>query len=219
MPQEDHVAEVIPKASEGYGSLPQTAENVGAPTFHRERKASHTLTVKQVARMLEEAGVARTERSIVNWCQPNRMGVAHLDCYFDPNERKYYITEESVRYAIQEEQSRAAQREPMTPPAQPETPKAAERPAQAGEPSGDAAGEIEKLRQENLDLQIMNRGKDYLITELRKERATFTETLVDISHRLGAAEEKLLRLSAPGQKGSETAGSAGGEQPGQDQTG
>ena len=53
--------------------------------------------------MFETAGVARTERSIINWCQPNRQGIARLDSYYDPNERKYYITPQSVETAIQEE--------------------------------------------------------------------------------------------------------------------
>src|SRR5438034_3727481 len=27
-------------------------------------------------------------RSIINWCQPNKLGVCRLDNYFDPNERR-----------------------------------------------------------------------------------------------------------------------------------
>ena len=53
--------------------------------------------------MFETAGVARTERSIINWCQPNCQGIARLDSYYDPNERKYYITPQSVEAVIQEE--------------------------------------------------------------------------------------------------------------------
>ena len=57
--------------------------------------------------MFEAAGVARTERSIINWCQPNRQGIVRLDSYYDPNERKYYITPQSVESAVQEEIQRA----------------------------------------------------------------------------------------------------------------
>src|SRR5206468_12249461 len=81
-----------------FGTLPQVAE----------RKGNHRLTVREVARTFEAAGVARTERSIINWCQPNKMGVARLDSYFDPNERKYFITPQSAELAIQEELSKAA---------------------------------------------------------------------------------------------------------------
>ena len=73
-----------------------------------ERKESHTLTVREVARMFEAAGVPRTERSIVNWCQLNRTGIARLDSYFDPNERRYFISPQSVEQAIAEEKAKAA---------------------------------------------------------------------------------------------------------------
>src|SRR6202043_2905327 len=81
-----------------------------------ERKENHTLTVREAARLFESAGVARTERSITNWCQPNRTGVARLDAYYDPNERKYYISPQSVELAIAEEKAKAAKvNEPTEP--------------------------------------------------------------------------------------------------------
>jgi hypothetical protein len=43
------------------------------------------MTVRETARLFETAGVARSERSIVNWCQKNRQGIARLDAYYDPN--------------------------------------------------------------------------------------------------------------------------------------
>jgi len=51
--------------------------------------------------------MARTERSVINWCQPNRQGIMRLDSYYDPNERKYYITPLSVEAVIQDEVQRA----------------------------------------------------------------------------------------------------------------
>lgn len=53
--------------------------------------------------MFEAAGVARTERSVINWCQPNWQGIPRCDSYRDPNERKYQITPQSVEAVIQEE--------------------------------------------------------------------------------------------------------------------
>ena len=82
--------------SEGFGKLPQDSESFGRLPHSAERKENHTLPVREAARQFEEAGVPRTERSIINWCQPNKMGIARLDCYFDPNERKYFITPDSV---------------------------------------------------------------------------------------------------------------------------
>ena len=57
--------------------------------------------------MFEGAGVARTERSIVKWCQRDATGIARLDAYFDMNDRRYYITELSIQTAIAEEKARA----------------------------------------------------------------------------------------------------------------
>jgi len=37
--------------------------------------------------------------------QSNRQGIAKLDSYFDPNERKYFVTPQSVTLAIKEEQA------------------------------------------------------------------------------------------------------------------
>ena len=65
------------------------------------------MTVREVARLFEAAGVARTERSITNWCQPNKMGVARLENYFDPNERKYFISPKSAE--LQKEREGFAQ--------------------------------------------------------------------------------------------------------------
>lgn len=57
--------------------------------------------------MFDAVGVARTERSIVNGCQRSRTGIARLDSYFDPNERKYHIMPQRVELAIVEEKAKA----------------------------------------------------------------------------------------------------------------
>ena len=98
----------VPNVSESFGSLPHGSEAFRSFPNASERKENHTLTVREASRMFEAAGVARTERSIINWCQPNKTGIARLDCYFDPNERKYFITPQSVELAIAEEKAKAA---------------------------------------------------------------------------------------------------------------
>src|ERR1043166_7197295 len=82
----------LPHASEPFRTVPNSSESFRNVRKISERKENHILTVREVARMFEAAGVARTERSIVNWCRPNKLGMPRLDAYFDPNERKYYIT-------------------------------------------------------------------------------------------------------------------------------
>ena len=93
----------VPENAETLTDIPQTSGEFRTRPNDAERRGNHTLTVRETARMFETAGVARTERSIINWCQPNRQGITRLDSYYDPNEHKYYITPQSVEAAIQEE--------------------------------------------------------------------------------------------------------------------
>src|SRR4029453_6009999 len=97
----------INDASVTFRTIPNDSESFGKLPNRSERKENHILTVHSTARKFEDAGVPRTERSITNWCQPDRNGVSRLDCYFDPNERKYYITPQSVERAIEEEKSKS----------------------------------------------------------------------------------------------------------------
>jgi hypothetical protein len=140
------------------------------------------------AKRFEEAGVARTERSIINWCQPNRQGISRLDCYFDPNERKYYITPQSVELAIAEEKAKADK----TPVSEPvgNVRKDAEKP--------DTGDEVSELQNQIRDLEITNRAKDYFIGRLEKERDGFFEQLLTASRKMGELETKLLQIE--GQK-------------------
>ena len=142
--------------------------------------------------------VARTERSIINWCQPNKLGVPRLDPYFDPNERRYFITSQSVELAIKEEQAKAA-KSGNTTESSGNVPQASETNADAllhaREASEDAA--IKTLEREMRDLKITNQAKDYYIDRLEKEREGFVEKLMISSHRVGELEAKLLQLEAP----------------------
>lgn len=201
-----HAAETfgtVPKAAEPFRTVPHVAEPL-PPTDWRER---YTLTVRETARLFEVAGVARSERSIVNWCQKNRQGIARLDAYFDPNERRYFITRQSADSIIAEEKARAAKAnaEPVPPPAEEfgteakpdaaafrKVPNAAEH--SHSTPVSDT-DELAELRKENLDLKITNRGKDYFIEQLQKEREGLLKQVVDASQRNGQLEAKLLQLS------------------------
>ena len=140
-----------------------------------ERKENHTLTVREAARLFEAAGVARTERSITNWCQPNRTGVARLDAYFDPNEGKYFISPQSVGLAIVEEKAKAGKNNE---PAEPfgKAPQAAEEFRTVPNPEetmkkvaptseGDLS-KVAELEAEVMDLRILNKGKNFFIEQM-----------------------------------------------------
>jgi len=192
----------LPKASSSFGTVRNVSELFGNVPHASERKESHTLTVREAARLFETAGVARTERSITNWCQPNRTGVARLDAYYDPNERKYYISPQSVELAIAEEKAKAAKvNEPVEPSRT--LPQDAEGfrtvPNDAETVKNVSAGDesrVRELERENLDLKIANRGKDYLIEQIQKERTGFFDQLLNANRRLGELENKLLPLES-----------------------
>jgi hypothetical protein len=146
--------------------------------------------------MFETAGVARTERSIVNWCQPNRQGIARLDSYYDPNERKYYITPQSVETAIQEESQRAKKTSEM--PVPEVFGSSVEHVKRSGNDTipGDDR-KFQELEREILDLKIANRGKDYLIDQLKVERTGFFDKLMLANRTVGQLETKLHQLEKP----------------------
>jgi hypothetical protein len=186
----------VPNDSDKFGKVQNDSENFGIVRNTSEEKENHTLTVREVARMFETAGAARTERSIINWCQPNKDGVRRLDAYYDPNQRKYFITPESVEAAIQEELARERAREIDAEPQKPDQ--------RQGASTDEADEEVKALRQEIFDLKITNRGKDYFIEQLQKEREAFTEErqryvedLMRFNRRVGELELQLKQIEAP----------------------
>jgi len=180
----------VPNSSVGFGNIPQHAEVFRTIRNGAERTDQHTLTVREVARLFEDAGVPRTERSIINWCQPNRQGIARLDAYFDTNERKYFITGQSVHLAIKEEQAKQAVTT-SAPEQEAETPKRAETPPRHDSESNDR---IKELERQNRDLEIATRAKDYYLERLEKDRDQFGEKLIGMSRYVGELETQLLQL-------------------------
>ena len=195
IPQNAEASFDIPQASAEFRTVPNTAETFGKVPQVTERKENHTLTVRETARMFEAAGVARTERSIINWCQPNRQGITRLDSYYDPNERKYYITPQSVEAVIQEEIQRA-NKSNETPPSEAFGSLVAHVKHSGNTPVTDET-RFKEMEREILDLKIANRGKDYLIGELNKERKTFFDQLLSANRTVGQLETKLNQLDAP----------------------
>jgi len=184
----------LPNGSEPFRTVPHASESFGNVPHASERTDNHTLTVREVARMFEAADVARTERSIVNWCQPNRQGIARLGAFFDTNDRRWFITLQSVESAIAEEKAKALN--PGQNPSEPLT--SIPKPTETGNDNvraGADADNTASLEKELMDLRILNRGKDYFIEQLQKEREAMLEKLVSGSHRIGELEAN-LRLTS-----------------------
>lgn len=200
---------IVPNTAASFGKVPQGAENFrtvphASEAFRNvphpvESRDKYTLSVREVSRMFETAGVARSERSIVNWCQRNALGAGKLDAYFDPNERKYFITLESVEMAIEEEKAKAARRGTSA-----ELIDASSNPSEAKQAptTTDASANVSKvkaLETEVFDLKITNRAKDYFIEQLKQNQKDFVEELAAVHHRVGELETQLLQLAEPAQ--------------------
>ena len=158
------------------------------------RRENCTLTVREAARIFEAAGVARSERSITNWCQPNRQGIARLEAYFDPNERRYFITPQSVDAALTEEKARAAKANPEPLPQPSEIFRTVPQDAEPKRREEVDTRELQELKNENRDLQITNRSKDLFIERMEKERGEMLAQLVEKSRTVGQLETRLLGL-------------------------
>lgn len=148
--------------------------------------------------MFETAGVARTERSIVNWCQPNRQGIARLDSYYDPNERRYYITPQSVETAIQEELQRA-KKSTEAPGSESfgSSVKTVKHSQNITVAKATDERKLQELECEIRDLKITNRAKDMFIEQLKDERTGFFEKLQLANRTVGQLETKLHQLDEP----------------------
>jgi len=53
---------------------------------------------------------------------------------------------------------------------------------------------VKELERENLDLKITNRGKDFLIEQMQKERNGFFDQLLTANRKVGELETQLLQL-------------------------
>jgi len=190
-------------SSEAFGNVPKLSE-----VEAKMRTENHTLTVREVARLFEDASVSRTERTITNWCKVNADGSSKLDCFYDLNERKHFITPESVRRAIEEEQAKSGT-ENLFKNQMPElgnVPKAAvasseipENVSEAFGKSSESSRNVSERDDELMSLRIDKAARDQVIAGLRDQLNDFTTRLTGYAHRVGSLETKLLQLEGPSQ--------------------
>ncbi len=100
-------SETIINSSESFGTISETLPNHfgnDAPPESilpkAQRAPDHTLTVRDVSRILEAEHASVTERTVVNWCKPNAKGECRLDCFFDDSDNRWFVTPMSVEKII-----------------------------------------------------------------------------------------------------------------------
>jgi hypothetical protein len=185
-------------------------ENTGQDMSRQEIDPSkYTLGAEEASRLFLEAGVPRSPRTIDRYCKSG-----HLVCMKVDTERneKYLITSESVAARIKELQQAVPSGHVETYPdmsshveTQPDMSRHDARYDQITDEQKKKLEErVAELERENLDLKITNRGKDYFVEELKKDREHFeavrkemTQQLIDHSRRVGELEVKVNLLEAP----------------------
>jgi hypothetical protein len=212
----------LPNDAEHFGTLPQSAESVGILT--EEERAKYTLTVRAAARIFESKGVPRSERSIQNWCKKVNGEPSRLVCRYDWNDRRFWITPESVEAVIAEEVAKqklagariaSSDHEESLPQGtagfanvrqDAETVRTAQYTSSSNgshrEEQSDMTRRIAELERENFDLKVANRAKDLFIEQLREDRkeiAAERNTLISrVMHwALGSPEKSMLHIDAP----------------------
>ena len=120
-----------------------------------------------------------------------------MDNYYDPNERKYYITPQSIEAVIQEEIQRT--KKTQVPDSEPFGSSVAHVKHLLTPAMQKAADErkVQEMEREIMDLKIANRGKDYLIDQLKGERMGFFNQLLSANRTVGQLETKLHQLEEP----------------------
>jgi len=211
----------VPNSSEPFGNVQKPSEGFGSLPNLSERKANHTLTVRQAARMFEDAGVPRSDHTITNWCHADKeTGASKLDCYRDPNDRKFFITPESLRTAIAEEKDKvgvenlpnsskpfgnipkASEIILQSFPKSSEAPPKQERPQAVGEGRSDTeiSEDAESLRVLKAKIRRMNIeaevNKRY-IEKLEQERAKDVDRMIEQGRTIGTLENQVKQLEAP----------------------
>jgi len=120
------------------------------------------------------------------------------DSFFDENEGRYYITQQSVNRAVEEERARHTASSNQQPPEKelPHDAKASyPQPAEASHRRyAESSEQMKELERQNRDLEIATRAKDYYLEQLQKERAQHVEQLVGMSRYVGELETQLLGL-------------------------
>src|SRR5262249_48932475 len=151
-------------------------------------------------------GVPRSPRTIDRYCK-----LGHLDCMKVDTERneKYLISSESVAARIKELQQVVPSRHVETQhdmsrydQSQPDMSRHdATRDQITDDEKKQLEAKIAELERENIDLKITNRGKDYFVDELKKEREFFenvrkemTQQLIEQSRRVGELQVKVRQL-------------------------
>ena len=204
-----------PTTSDNVGHSPTTSDHVRPRlTMSDTRTEAHTLTSREVLKLFEQSGLLRSQRSIERYCKDEK-----LDCFFDPDEERYYVTQASADRLIgqlkeiqeRHQQVTVSDVPPVAAPTSGPTPTPS--PTEIPTPTPTAGmSEEERLRYEAkikeledrvFNLRVDKEAKDQVVTmlrdQLKDDRETFVKELVTHTRKVGELETQLKQLEAPRQ--------------------
>ena len=190
----------VQRASERAGGIGRGKKYQGAETPEHGYDRDDFIIMEEAYTLFEQQGERRSVRMIAEYCKNGE-----LVCFYDSDDKRWHITRASVENKIDKIKalnarktavgSQSASEQPS------EAPAASQHSADDHSPRRESPHEssdaIKKLEQENLDLKIVNRGKDYFIEQLKREREDFITRIENNSRLIGELETKLLQLEAP----------------------
>jgi hypothetical protein len=205
-----HFSNVLKNSSEDFNGLQNPTRHSsgfgrgqkypGAEVPDPSSERGDHMIMEEAYALFEEQGERRSVRMIAEYCKNGE-----LVCFYDSDDKRWHITEESIENKINKIKDLNARKatvplrsiaehytEDPAPPPRP-TEEAPPRRESTAPPSED----VEKMKKEILDLQILNSGKDYLIGQLKEDRANLLDRIENNSHRIGVLETRLLQLEAP----------------------
>jgi len=211
-------------AAEPQSPVPQPAAPVQQPAAKEPRPVTefpklkdktdaHTVTIRSAVRLFEDAGVPRSPRTIVNWCNPNTEGVSRLDSWQDPKDHAYYITQESIEKVIAEEKAKGKYGNlpqpaaPVQQPAEELQQPAANEPERVPQSDKDEGAELRELRRTTFEQGYTIKGKDIVIEQLQQAWDKLAERLERQSELVGGLQlenRQIKALQAPKEQQPQT---------------
>ena len=203
----------VPQSSEDFSNLQSTSKRVGGVGRGKKYAGAEIpsdasvgddyIVMEDAYALFDSEGERRSMRMIAEYCK-----TGELVCDYDSDDKRWHITQESVENKIQKIKALNARKTSATPPLRTsehfsESPATPTRTNEDLPPRNESVqpptDDVKKLEQEILDLKIMNKGKDYLIEQMREERVDFINRIENSGRLIGRLKTELLQLM-PGRR-------------------
>ena len=190
-------------------------DSAGHPSESHEDTSQFTLTVDEATQLFSDAGVPRSRRTIARYCLSGHLRCIKVDTALAPI---YLVSKDSVELRIKEMQqfvttSRNMPQHDTTSPnmlRHDVTGHDMSRHDTSRHDNGEDDRKIEtlesrvkELENENRDLQITNKAKDYALEREEQRTNSLIQQVSVFSTRVGELKQKLLQLGAPEQNRQE----------------